>query len=62
MQQGARRRIIWRRLGDAPAVRVAAKLGDRLLAVVTAVRLLGFQQPLLFGTHSAQLLPLLQCP
>ena len=62
MQHGARRHINWRRLGNAPAIRVAAKLGDRLLAVVTAVRLLGIQQPLVFGTHSAQLLPRLQCP
>jgi GNAT superfamily N-acetyltransferase len=61
MQHGARRRINWRRLGNAPAMRVAAKLGDRLFAVVTTVRVLGVEQALVFGTHSARLLPLLQC-
>ncbi len=60
MQHGARRRINWRRLGNAPAMRVAAKLGDRLFAVVTTVRVLGVEQALVFGTHSARLLPLLQ--
>lgn len=48
-QRGATRRITWRRVGNAPAMRVAEKLGHRVIAVATAVRLFGRWCPWVFG-------------
>ena len=60
MLHGACRRINWRRLGNAPAIRVANKLGDRPFAVVTTAMVLGVPQVLVFGAQSPQLLELLR--
>jgi GNAT superfamily N-acetyltransferase len=60
MLHGASRRINWRRLGNAPAIRVANKLGDRPFAVVTTAMVLGVPQVLVFGAQSPQLLELLR--
>lgn len=48
-QRGATRRITWRRVGNAPAMRVAEKLGHSVIAVATAMRLFGKWCPLVFG-------------
>jgi hypothetical protein len=60
MLHGASRRINWRRLGNAAAIRVADKLGDRAFAVLTTATVLGVQQVLVFGRHTPELLQLLR--
>ncbi len=60
MLRGAHRRINWRRLGNAPAIRVADKLGDKSFAVVTTAMVLGIRQALVFGTQTPRLLQLLR--
>ena len=54
-RRAAERRITWRRLGNAAAVRVATKLHDRLFAVVTTVRILGKDRAMVFGLKAAGL-------
>lgn len=61
-QHGASRRIIWRRLDNAPAVRVADKLGQRLFAVATAVRVRDVPHAFVLGLNSEKLRPLFQRP
>jgi len=53
--RAAERRITWRRLGNPSAVRVATKLHDRLIAVVTTVRLFGKDRAMVFGLNAAGL-------
>ncbi len=54
-RHSAARRITWRRLGNTAAVRVAAKLHDRLFAVVTTVRLLAHDHAIVLGLRNAAL-------
>lgn len=47
--RGAVRRINWRRVSNAPAIRVAEKLGHKRLAVATTVRLANRWHPIVLG-------------
>jgi GNAT superfamily N-acetyltransferase len=54
-EHGAGRRITWRRLCNAPAVRVAEKLGHRQFCVATTVRVLGIDHAWVLGLHAPEL-------
>lgn len=53
-RRNAVRRITWRRVSNAPAIRVAEKLGHRRLAVATTVRLANHSYPIVLGLDAAE--------
>jgi hypothetical protein len=59
-QRSARRRINWRRLCNAPALRVAEKLEDRRFSVATTIHVMGTPRTFVVGLNSDELLPLVR--
>ncbi len=58
-QHGVTRRITWRKLANAPALRVAQKLGHRRFAIVTTLSIAGAAHRFVFGLTAPGLPPLL---
>lgn len=53
-RRNATRRITWRSVGNAPAIRVAEKLGHKLLTVATTLRIASRWHPFVLGLDSAE--------